>query len=77
MPQGTAIEIVTVLKTVGRHGYSKFAKSIKVLGEGKALIRLETNGEVELGRVHTTTGHVKRAIGFVINRQGDASMPLR
>jgi hypothetical protein len=32
MPQGTAIEVVTVLKTVGRHGYSKFAKSIKVLG---------------------------------------------
>jgi hypothetical protein len=29
MPQSTAIEVVTVLKTVGRHGYSKFAKSIK------------------------------------------------
>jgi len=45
MPQSTAIEVVTVLKTVGRHGYSKFAKSIKVLGEGKTLIRVKTNGE--------------------------------
>lgn len=45
MPQGTAIEIVTVLKTVGRHGYSKFAKRHRGTWEGKLLIRLETNGE--------------------------------
>jgi hypothetical protein len=44
MPQGTAIEIVTVLKTVGRHGYSKFAKRHQGTWEGKLLIRLETNG---------------------------------
>jgi hypothetical protein len=49
MPQSTAIEVVTILEAVGRHGYSKFAKRIKVLGEGKALIRLKTNGESRLG----------------------------
>lgn len=72
MPQSTAIEVVTVLKTVGRHGYSKFAKSIKVLGEGKTLIRSRRMGKVGLGRVHMATSHVKRAIGFVIKETGDA-----
>jgi hypothetical protein len=45
MPQSTAVEVVTVLKTVDRHGYSTFAKKVEVLELGGTLIRLWTNGE--------------------------------
>jgi hypothetical protein len=60
MPQGTAVEVVTILETVGRHRYWTFAKMIKVLGMGDALIRLGTNGTSSTRRIHMATEHVKR-----------------
>lgn len=59
---------MAILKTVGRHRYSKAAKRMEVHGNGERalIVKARTDGEKDGARrgVHLAAGHVKDTAGF-------------